>query len=996
MKTVERNVVRLAVVQHLRATYGIKIKNWNKSKTSSSSKLTAGNSIKVFGVALESLPHCHVLDYGDIPCFLVDACTCLMSHLDTEGLFRKSGSIVRVKAIRAKLDQAEECLSTALPLDIAGLLKQFFRELPEPILPTDLQSAFLKAQELPTSEERTSAIILLSCVLPHGNVNILRYFFSFLNRVSQRCGENKMDSGNLSVIFAPNLLHCGDGTEKMSTSTEKKLKLQAAVVQCLIDNAEDLGVVPEFLIAKVPAMLGCESGVFSPADAAEDGNTPSGVKRCRRSFGDVVNGALSILKTSRTPSRTPQSDGAVFSTDTPVIITPKRKLPMESGQSYGFSNKKRRSLKKNLGLELFPNPLFGGGSTPGSVHSASGTLDSSRSGISSVGRISRLSASSSRRRSKRLSHRNVNRVESGKAGCFSPRVTKKEATRKSLRLRFSLGKPSRDCSVLSHSQPVPKGSEAIGWRLATQESVTTFHFTKDAAFSPAVLRNGTSTGSKYISKSEDNLLTPCPSMEPGTSFCRKETPDSGTQIYTGSSFSDTPMSSCLKSAYRSEPIIVVTKPPTVGNLPKSLCCATSSESLASSESCTEEQRFHTGPTLLRIKGDVDESVGVFHTSDGDQTEEEPKEKVDENANDTVASSEPCVPLENTPISTVRKTQRLADDPDVTFGQIEIVPLSPLHIDSALFETYEAGSSASLKNTSVESVEQESSSLIQDNSTSSENCSSSRLIDALDIQSPVVFRLNSSITVQSTPFTAREQIRELNSSQIPEFKEPSLAETSESSSEDKPQEPPPLCPAQIRHMKVADHIQRFNMMTLKSPKNRASRSPLKFQRTPVRQSVRRINSLLGQRKENRSGWCATSRGPSVMKSLSLECGLSTGATTQQSKVHDQDQNQGIVASSGQNVVKDVVDEAVAAAVHQKLMTPNKSTVRHCALGDVTNTMAKAQPRAKADAHHTKSAQAEFPKPLLLQTSDRDTSHYRGSPRNPLTQGKLLSATKPVDL
>lgn len=32
--------------------------------------------------------------------FLVDACTCLLGHLETEGLFRKSGSVVRVKALR--------------------------------------------------------------------------------------------------------------------------------------------------------------------------------------------------------------------------------------------------------------------------------------------------------------------------------------------------------------------------------------------------------------------------------------------------------------------------------------------------------------------------------------------------------------------------------------------------------------------------------------------------------------------------------------------------------------------------------------------------------------------------------------------------------------------------------------------------------------------------------------------------------------------------------
>ncbi|XP_036449184.1 rho GTPase-activating protein 11A isoform X2 [Colossoma macropomum] len=961
MKTVERNVVRLAVVQHLRATYGIKTKNWNKCKTSSS-KLTADNSVKVFGVALESLPHCHVLDYGDIPCFLVDACTCLMLHLDTEGLFRKSGSIVRVKALRAKLDQAEECLSTALPLDIAGLLKQFFRELPEPILPADLHNAFLKAQELATVEERTSATILLSCILPHGNLNTLRYFFSFLKRVSQRCAENKMDSSNLSVIFAPNLLHCGEGTEKMNASTEKKLKLQAAVVQCLIDNAEDLGVVPEFLMARVPAMLGCEAGLFSPSDAVEDGNTPSGAKRCRRSLG-------------------------VLSTATPVVVTPKRKLPMESGHSYGFSNKKRRSIKKNLGLELFPSALFGGGSTPGSVHSASGTLDSSQSALSSVGRCSRVSASSARRKSKRLSRRNVNRAESGKAGCFSPRVAKKEAMRKSLRLRFSLGKTNRDCSVLSHSLPVPKGSEVIGWRLATQESVTSFHFTKDTTFSPSVLRNGASTGSKYISKSENNLLTPCGTKEPATSWSA-ETPD-GTQAYTGSSFSDTPMSACLKTTYCSEPIIV-SKPPLVGNIPKSLCCATSAESLASSESFSEEPS-QAGPTLVRVRGALDEpvstlctTVSTLCTTDMDY-KEEPKEKTEENANNP-SSSELSIPSENSPVSSELKknsslqvSQSLVEDQNVTFGQIELVPLSPLHIDSVLFDTETGESSMMVKSTQESSVSVESTCLIVDSSTGSANCS--RLIDALDIQSPVAFRLNSSITVQSTPFAARERARELNTSQPDEFKEPLPVEaSSESSSQHESQQrEPSLDLVQPHRTKVSDHIQRFNMLTLSSPKPKVVRSPLKFQRTPVRQSVRRINSLLNQTKEVRSGWCAASRGSSGMKALSLESGLSADVLLQ--------------GQATEVPSETPVERVIPKPPEPPIKSATCCTIMHCPLGDITNTEA---PKAKGDAFSAKGIPSEFPKSVLLEAAERDMSHYRGSPKNPLTQVKLLSAMKPIDL
>ncbi|XP_043088412.1 rho GTPase-activating protein 11A isoform X2 [Puntigrus tetrazona] len=864
MKVLERNVVRLAVVQHLRAVYGIKIKNWNKNRN----KQTSANTVRVFGVALEGLPHCHVLDYGDVPCFIADVCTSLMEHLDTEGLFRKSGSVVRVKSLRAKVDQGEDCLSTALPLDTAGLLKQFFRELPEPVLTADLHSAFLKAQELPTEEERTSVTLLLSCVLPDRNLNALRYFFSFLKTVSQRCAENKMDSSNLSVIFAPNLFHCGDSGDKMSSSTEKRLKQQAATVQCLIDNAQNLGVVPQFLMEKVPAMLGCDP-VFSPSSLSlEESNAHSDLKKSnRRSLG-------------------------VFSIATPVIMTPnsKRKLPVESAQTYGFSNKKRRSIKKNLGLELFPNALFGGASTPGSAHSAAGVLDSS-----SVGRNTRLSSSSARRKSRRLRDRSVSRVESGKAGCFSPRAAKKEPVRKSLRLRFSLGKSSRESNVITHSQLGPKRSEVIGWRLATQESCSGFHFTKE--LSPTVLNKSPSKGSKFISKSEDNLLTPqCVSSDHRSSWSR-DTPDIGRSFPRDDS-SETPV-----SIYRSEPTIIVSEPAAVSSVtPKSLCCASSDASALDSFG---EERSHTGPTLLKIKQAFGESGSDLHSIVKQQS-------------DSAANSDSCEVSEGQPAAISESSQ--SDDHDVTFGQIEIVPLSPLHIDSALFDS---GPTRFVETSSL--FENESRAFLKD---ATGDCS--QLIDALDIQSPVAFRLDTSSRVQSTPYATRSQAN-ANTSLPRELKE-----LTDQDQEEKPQSRP-----ETRRMKVADQIKLFNMMTLNSPKAKAIRSPLKFQRTPVQQSVRRINSLYGSRKDVRMGWCAASQ----IKAVSLESGLLTSSKAK----------------------------------------PLKPAVR--ALGDVTN---KA-PKTKCDAFlANKNASNE------LQMPENDTSHYRGSPKNPLSEGRLLSALKPIDL
>uniref|UniRef100_A0A8C7SA66 Rho-GAP domain-containing protein n=1 Tax=Oncorhynchus mykiss TaxID=8022 RepID=A0A8C7SA66_ONCMY len=934
MKIIERNVMRLAVVQHLRAAYGIKTKNWNKNKAHASCKLTVSYSVKVFGVPLESLPQ-YSVENGSVPCFLMDACTSLLEHVDTEGLFRKSGSIVRLKALRAKLDKGEECLSTALPCDVAGLVKQFFRELPDPVLPTELHDAFLKAQQLPTEEERTSATLLLSCVLPDRNMSILHYFFAFLHKVSQRSGVNKMDSSNLSVILAPNLLHAGDGTDKMNASTEKRLKQQAAVVYCLIEHALDFGVVPQFIMEKIPAMLGCEAAVLSPTlDGLEELDTNSGTKRRhRRSLGDMVNGARNKLKTNRTPTNTPQSDG------------------------YGYMDP-----------------------------SASESLNSSQNALSSIGRSSRQCASSARRKSKRLSHRHVvNRVESGKAGCFSPKVTKKENVCKSLRLRFSLGKSSRD----------PKeGSESIGWRLATQESTTSFRFTKDAEFSPTVLRNkSSSNGSKFYSKSEDNLLTPqCDDGSALRTSWRGETPDEGL-VLGGGSFTDTPMNMCLNNNYYSEPAIVVAKPPMVASFPKKLCCGSSAESLESEGSFSQSQ---IGPTLLKIKRAFTESHHSAPSGEDKASHPENTETDSTPESSTLKGASPNKESSSMPTS----HRCLADDQNITFGQIKFVPLSPLSIDSTLFEV--GGSSSLSEKACDQSLCAGDRSVEGEAETVADQVNCSRLINALDIQSPAHFTRSMAAGVQTTPYRASglEYFQELNTPLPPMGTVSVMVDVAVASPEPSthPQrqehqqvELPSPGTLETRRIRVADHIQRFNKLVLYSPKSQAKavRSPLKFQRTPVRQSVRRINSLLVDRRPavvgNTSSRAQDTPTP-VGKAVSLESGLSAGAQLQPYQCQADNQG-GLPNYKGRST------KTRPPPVPPKKTASIMRKPRNCALGDVTN---KVQPKAKGDTPIKNSPGGEGQKSVVQQVAERDVCCYRGSPRNPLNDGRLLSATKPIDL
>ncbi|KAM8833265.1 rho GTPase-activating protein 11A [Synchiropus picturatus] len=880
MKAMERNVMRLVAVQQLRSAFGIKTKNWNKNKAAGAKSTTTSISIKVFGVPLESLPY-YNMECGSVPRFLVDACMKLLAHVDTEGLFRKSGSVLRLKALRAKLDSGEECLSSALPCDVAGLVKQFFRELPEPVLPTELHEAFLKAQQLSTEEDRTSATMLLSCVLPERNLSVLRHFFDFLQNVSERSAENKMDSSNLSVILAPNLLHSGEATEKMNTNTEKRLKLQAAVVHCFIDHAQNFGVLPQFLADKVPAMMGCEGGVLSPVghELEELDVNAEFRRRTRRSFG-------------------------VFSSVTPIAGTPsKRKLPLESGQSFGFSNKKRKSVKKTLGIDLLPSSLFSGTSTPGSAYSASGVLESSQTNPSPAGRARRQTATSVKRKSRLSSRHAVNRAESGRTGCFSPKAGKKDAPRKSLRLRFSLSK--------SHKDP---GSESIGWRLATQESTTSFCFTKETPeFSPSVRPRPTETkSSHYMCKSEDNLLTPKCEPRAHRAVWTRETP-LGAPASAGDSFNDTPMSMCLKNTYASEPAIA--KSSTGSGLAKTLCCTVSADSLGSQTQKQEVEVTSAEANQTDVKESKASDSFLFRPP---QT---PPAKV---------SAEPALaPAILTPQSL------LGDDQNITFGHFDIAALSPLHIDSVVFES--GGCSPSLRKVSFchdSSVKEEAEA----------NCS--RLIDALDIQSPAHFKPQVSCGLQSTPYKSSVELKE----ELCVLVEEPLKETDGQVQNQQPDSTPGL---EQQKARVADHIHHFNTLTLYSPrgsKTKQTRSPIKFERTPVRQTVRRINSLMGDSRR-------PVRNLDAVKAVSMESGLSPHCPKKK-----------------------------PPPVPPKKPGTLARLPKSVALGDMTN---KIQSQTKVDT-------PEAPRPLVQQVMEKDSNYYRGSPRNPLNQSRLLSATKPVDL
>ncbi|KAK7907588.1 hypothetical protein WMY93_016200 [Mugilogobius chulae] len=242
-KITDRNVIRF----HLQVLYGITVKRCEKNRDY---RLSFGGT-RIFGVPLENLARIYIPDFGLVPEFLVKACSLLTERVATVGLFRKPGSLPRIKTLRARLNRGEDCLSTALPYDVATLVKQFCRELPEPLFPSDLHTALIKAQALSTPEDRTSALQLLSCLLPARNASTLHYLFDFLYKVSQRCDDNLMTSLNLATVFAPCLLPPPNQTEM----SEDRIELRVLVLRSLIEKPRLFGVIPKTVMDSMEFLI---------------------------------------------------------------------------------------------------------------------------------------------------------------------------------------------------------------------------------------------------------------------------------------------------------------------------------------------------------------------------------------------------------------------------------------------------------------------------------------------------------------------------------------------------------------------------------------------------------------------------------------------------------------------------------------------------------------------------------------------------------------------
>ncbi|XP_058478347.1 rho GTPase-activating protein 6-like isoform X2 [Solea solea] len=199
--------------------------------------------------------------YRQVPRVVDSCCQHLEKYgLQTVGIFRVGSSKKRVRQLRDEFDrgidvQLDEEYSVH---DVAALLKEFLRDMPDPLLTKELYTAFINSTLLDHDEQQSVAQLLVY-LLPACNSDTLHRLLDFLSTVAahahdqrakdgQEITGNKMTSLNLATIFGPNLLHKQKSSDKefsvQSSARAEESTAVIAVLQRMIASYQTLFMVP--------------------------------------------------------------------------------------------------------------------------------------------------------------------------------------------------------------------------------------------------------------------------------------------------------------------------------------------------------------------------------------------------------------------------------------------------------------------------------------------------------------------------------------------------------------------------------------------------------------------------------------------------------------------------------------------------------------------------------------------------------------------------------
>lgn len=154
--------------------------------------------------------------------------------LDEVGLYRISGSLNNVNALKAAFDNGERPdMNDDRWYDVntlAGCFKLYLREMPEPLLPLELLPDFVVSTS--GSQPDLAGLRAAADQMPVPNFNLLRRLVQHLSMVTTHGDQNRMHAVNLAIVFSMSLLPPNASSNVSTDLSSMQTVLKLLIIHC--------------------------------------------------------------------------------------------------------------------------------------------------------------------------------------------------------------------------------------------------------------------------------------------------------------------------------------------------------------------------------------------------------------------------------------------------------------------------------------------------------------------------------------------------------------------------------------------------------------------------------------------------------------------------------------------------------------------------------------------------------------------------------------------
>lgn len=214
-----------------RLTVTLKIGFQSSAKTLK--RVQSRKKVGVFGVPVSTLTK---RECSDMPQIVKTCITEVEKRGMSElGIYRISGSIADINRLKRAFETGHKSVTKLVEnIDIhavAGLLKLYLRELPEPLFTHALYDKLTSALTLSDAESKKKYMMSLLKSMPEPNRTTVIALFNHLRKIASNEVQNKMSLHNISTVFGPTLLSPADDGEQDPNDVSGYYSMAGALAQ---------------------------------------------------------------------------------------------------------------------------------------------------------------------------------------------------------------------------------------------------------------------------------------------------------------------------------------------------------------------------------------------------------------------------------------------------------------------------------------------------------------------------------------------------------------------------------------------------------------------------------------------------------------------------------------------------------------------------------------------------------------------------------------------